>query len=268
MRATPVNATVFLGGGRITTALLAGLRLAGYKVPVVVHDRNREKMRALAQQFGITPGPGLHQAVSAARLLIVAVRPDSVRELLKEIGQVSRPLLAISVAAGIPLIQLREQLGIPVQWARAMPSPTCRTRNGLTAVAFLRGLLPEYRSRVTKFFSLVGPVLELPESKFDAFTVTYSVSHGYHAVATLARAAQSIGLDRATALTAAAHALSAAVIRWRESGVPLQDLLREAATPGGIAATVMNTLDKAGYERIVKRALQAGLARAKANAKR
>jgi pyrroline-5-carboxylate reductase len=124
------------------------------------------------------------------------------------------------------------------------------------------------RKRVKNFFSLVGPVLELPESKFDAFTVSYSVSHGYHAVATLARAAEHLGLDRRTALTAAAHAISAGIVAWRESDSSLQELLHEAATPGGIAATVMNTLDAAGYERIVAQALRAGMVRAKANARR
>jgi pyrroline-5-carboxylate reductase len=32
--------TVFLGGGRITNALVAGLRLAKYDKPIIVHDRN------------------------------------------------------------------------------------------------------------------------------------------------------------------------------------------------------------------------------------
>jgi pyrroline-5-carboxylate reductase len=123
------------------------------------------------------------------------------------------------------------------------------------------------RKRVRNFFSQVGPVVELPESKFDAFTATYSVSHGYHAVATLARAAERLGLDRRTALTAAAHALSAGVVAWRESGSSLQELLHEAATPGGIAATVMNTMDSGGYAKIVQRALRAGVTRARQNAR-
>ncbi len=267
MRRTNVTATVFLGGGRITSALIAGLRLAAYKPPIVVHDRNPEKLRKLAREHHVSAEPDLQKAVAAARLLIVAVRPDSVARLLAEVGTAGRPL-AVSLAAGIPLARLREQLGPPVQWARAMPSPTCRTRRGLTALAYARNMTAASRKMVTKFFGQVGPVLELPESKFDAFTVSYSASHGYHALATLAAAAQRLGLDRETALTAAAHALGGGVIAWEESNIPLEDLLHEAATPGGIAATVMNTMDKAGYSRMVQRALRAGMERAKANARR
>ena len=109
--------------------------------------------------------------------------------------------------------------------------------------------------------------MEIPESKFDAFTVTYSSSHGYHALATLADAATAAGLDRKTALAAAAHALADGIQTWRESGMSLDTLLREAATPGGIAATVMSSMDDAGYRKIVKRGLKAGLSRAVSAAK-
>ena len=41
---------VFLGGGRITSAMLAGLRLAKTKHTLVVHDRNRHKLRDLKKR--------------------------------------------------------------------------------------------------------------------------------------------------------------------------------------------------------------------------
>jgi pyrroline-5-carboxylate reductase len=111
-------------------------------------------------------------------------------------------------------------------------------------------------------------VLEIPESQFDAFTVTYSSSHGYHALATLTASAQRLGLNRKMALTAAAHALADGILSWREGGIPLDRLLHEAATPGGIATAAMNAMDSSGYERIIQQGLEAGMARARKNAKR
>jgi pyrroline-5-carboxylate reductase len=268
VRRSRVKAAVFLGGGRITSALVAGLRLASSKTPIIVHDRNAKKLRQLQRQYGVFPEPDLNRAVARAGLLIVAVRPDSVRQLLASIGGIKQPLAAINVAAGISLSTLRAQLGKPVMWARAMPSPTCRVRRGLTALAYSRAMPAAARKRVHDLFASVGEVLDLSETKFDAFTVTYSVSHGYHAVATLARAAQRIGLDRRTALTAAAHAMAAGMLAWRQGDSSLEELLQEAATPGGIAACVMNALESAGYDQIVEKALRAGLATAKRNASR
>jgi pyrroline-5-carboxylate reductase len=267
MKAARKNAIVFLGGGRITGALLAGLRLANNNQPIVVHDRHPQKLRQLKAQYGVKVEPSLHRAVEQAHLLIVAVRPDSVREVLHQIGQ-AQPTIAVSLAAGVPLKNLRTWMGPPVRWVRAMPSPVARSGRGLTALTFDRDVSTANRREVHNFFSRVGQVLEIPESKFDAFTVTYSSSHGYHALAALAGAAEKLGLDRKTALAAAAHALADGILAWRESNTSLDALLHEAATPGGISAATLANMDKSGYKRVVEQGLRAGVNRAKKNAKR
>lgn len=265
---TRVKAIVFLGGGRITSALVAGLRLAKYDQPIVVHDRNPSKLRPLKKQYGVAVEPDLHRAVQQAGLLIIAVRPDSVSGLLREIGKIHRPLSLLSLAAGVPLSKLRAQLPSPARWARAMPSPVCRCGRGLTALIFDRNFSRSAKREVISLFKKVGTVLEIPESQFDAFTVTYSSSHGYHALAALAASAQKLGLNRKKALTASAHALADGILSWREGKIPLDQLLHEAATPGGIAASVMNAVDSSGYERMIQLGLRAGMARARKNAKR
>jgi pyrroline-5-carboxylate reductase len=266
-RRTEMNTVVFLGGGRITSAMLAGLRLGKSKDTFVVHDRNPGKLRGLRKRFAVAIEPDLKKAVERADVLIVAVRPSSVKELLQAIGKVKRPLLAISLAAGVPLQLLATTLGPPVRWARAMPSPVCRSGCGLTALTFPKGLKAQDRKRVRELFASLGQVAEITENKFDAFTVTYSCSHGYHALATLANAGEAAGLDRKSALLAAAHALADGIIAWREGDEPLEALLEEAATPGGIAATTMAGMDAAGYGRAVRAGVQAGLKRARGNAR-
>ena len=264
------TATVFLGGGRITSAMVAGLRLAGYERKIVVYDRNPEKLRALRRESRVEIARDLKSAMLQAEMLIVAVRPPSVTEILNEIAAcgVRLPRLCVSLAAGIPLRNLRGRPGPTARWVRAMPSPVCRVGRGLTALSFEQSVTKPERRRVRKFFEQVGPVLEIPESQFDAFTAVYSSSHGYHALATLAKAAQKAGLDRATALAAAAHALSDGIAYWRESGTALAALLQEAVTPGGIAAATMSSMDEAGYARAVERGIHAGIAQARRNARR
>jgi pyrroline-5-carboxylate reductase len=273
-----MSTVVFLGGGRITSAMLAGLRLTKTRHRLVVHDRNPGKLRDLKKRYAVVVEPDLNSAVKQADMLIVAVRPSSVRELLrivgKEVGKVNRALvgttapLAVSVAAGVPLRVLSKLLGPPVQWARTMPSPLCRSGRGLTAVAFTRTLSHANRKRVQDLFAGFGQIVEIPESKFDAFTVIYSCSLGYHALATLARTAQAAGLNRNTALLASAHALADGIIAWRDGKHSMESLLEEAVTPGGIAAATATKMDAAGYGRAVRQGIAAGLRRARANAGR
>lgn len=258
---------VFLGGGRITSAMLAGLRLAKTKHRLVVHDRNRNKLRDLKKRYAVAPEPDLDRAVRQADLLLIAVRPSSVGELLRAVGKVNQPLLAVSLAAGVPLRVLSGMLGAPLQWARAMPSPVCRSGRGLTALTFSRTMPKRGRNLVHHLFASLGHVVEIPESKFDAFTVTYSCSHGYHALSALAECAQEAGLDRKTALLAGAHALADGIVAWREGTHSLESLLEEAATPGGIAASAAAGMDAAGYRSAVRKGVAAGLHRARANAR-
>jgi pyrroline-5-carboxylate reductase len=263
-----MSTIVFLGGGRITSAILAGLRLGETKHNLLVHDRNPGKLRDLQRRYAVAVEPDLKSAVKQADVLIVAVRPDSVRELLDSVGKMTEARLAISLAAGVPLRVLSKLAGPPVKWARAMPSPLCRSGRGLTAVTFPRTLTRADRKHVQDVFASFGQVVEIPESKLDAFTVTFSCSHGYHALATLARTAQKAGLDRRTALLASAHALADGIITWREGKYSLESLLEEAATPGGIAAATATAMDAAGFGRAVRQGVAAGLRRARINARK
>jgi pyrroline-5-carboxylate reductase len=265
-----MKSTLFLGGGHITSALVAGLRLAKYKQPIVVYDHNPQKLRALRRQFHVDIAHDVKSAIEQAEFVIIAVRPVSVAGLLAEVTacHASRyPRLWISLAAGVPLRNLRAQFK-QARWTRAMPSPVCRIESGLTALCFDGSVGKRERTRVRRFFSHVGQVLEIPERQFDAFTATYSSSHGYHALAMLAKSAQDAGLDRETALIAAAHALGDGIVYWRQSGQSLDDLLHEAATPGGIAAATTAAMDKSGYARVVADGLKAGIAQARRNARR
>lgn len=80
-----MKTTVFLGGGNITSALAAGLRLAEYSGGIVVYDRHPEKLRALRRQSRIEVARDLKSAVERADMLIVAVRPGSVKEMLRSL---------------------------------------------------------------------------------------------------------------------------------------------------------------------------------------
>jgi pyrroline-5-carboxylate reductase len=263
-----MKATVFLGGGRITGALAAGLRLAGDERRLIAYDRHPEKSRALERESRVEIARELGSAIERADMLIVAVRPASVKQMLGEVAAsgAKAPRLCVSLAAGIPLKNLHMWLG-SVHWVRAMPSPVCRIRKGLTPLSFDRTVTKNERARVRQLFEQVGPVLEIPECHMDIITATHSPTYGYHALAALAKSAQKTGLSHETALIAAAHALSDGIVYWHESGLTLDELLQEAATPGGIAAATMQAMDTSGYARAVERGLKAGVRRARQNAK-
>ena len=266
---------VFLGGGRITSAIVAGLRRVGYGQPILVHDIHPEKLRRLKHDFGVGVEADLARALQRAHLLLLAVRPESVGAVLAGGAFTSgvnsrasrRAIIGVSLAAGIPLARLRTLAPRGIVWVRAMPSPVCRTNPGLTALSFERQVPRAARREVRDFFLLMGTVVEIPESQLDAFTAVYSSSHGYHALAALADAGVKIGLRRKTALDAAAHALADGINAWRSGSASLASLLKEAATPGGVAEATLATSDRYGYRSAVEKGVREGMVRARRNAR-
>jgi len=67
----------------------------------------------------------------------------------------------------------------------------------------------------------------------------------------------------AIAERASAHALCEGILSLRASKAALDELLREAATPGGTSAAVLASLKDSGYAKMLDRALRAGVRRAK-----
>jgi pyrroline-5-carboxylate reductase len=266
-----MSATVFLGGGRITAALVAGLRRVGFRGRIAVYDRHIEKLPKLRREFGVEPIRDARRAAERAAgagrngaggLLLIAVRPGDVFPLLAAVGPLQRRTVAVSLAAGVSLRALRPSLGPAVEWARAMPSPAARYGPGLTALAFDGAMRQASRRQVRRFFQRVGAVLEIPERSFDAFTVAYSPGQGCEALRARIRAARRLGLDANTAFVAAAHSLAGGICGLNGADA-LEEALAEAATPGGIAARVIETMRAAGYERVIERAFRAGLTRAR-----
>jgi pyrroline-5-carboxylate reductase len=266
----PVGTTLFIGGGSIGAAMIAGLRLGKYAAPIAVHDHRAERMRLLRRAHGATEEPDLGAGVRAAQLIVLAVRPDAAEEMLQELdialrrgGRQEPRKILVSVMAGLPLAWLQKRIRAGVRWARAMPSPLCESGNGLTALAFGSGCVKETREAVHRLFGTFGQVVVLPERHFDAFTVIYSPSHGVHALSALADAGVEAGLSRKTALQAAAHGLSGAEAALRTGSGDLKRMERQAATPGGTAEATMAGMESAGYRRAVARGVQRGIARAR-----
>src|SRR5437899_12034634 len=90
-RGNSTKAVVFLGGGHITNALIAGLRLAGYTGEIVVYDRNPHKLRQLQSKFQVKVARDLREALEQDDMLIAAVRPVSVPALRQQDVHVGTP---------------------------------------------------------------------------------------------------------------------------------------------------------------------------------
>ena len=126
-----------LGAGTIGESLLRGLLSGGWREPgeIVATVRDEERARELAERHGIEVTLSNAEAVGAARLVVIAVKPQDFDTLLGEIGGVLTPeQTVLSVAAAIPTAAIEARIADGVPVVRAMPNRPATVHEGIHPV--------------------------------------------------------------------------------------------------------------------------------------
>src|SRR5262249_36645871 len=130
----------FLGAGKMATALARGWLAAGLTTAdrVLASDPSPQARQAFAAETGLRVGAANPPAVTGSDLLLVAVKPQSMASLLREVRPaVTARHLVVSVAAGVTLQQLAEGLGPDRRLVRVMPNTPCLV--GASAAGYAAG---------------------------------------------------------------------------------------------------------------------------------
>ncbi len=135
----------FLGAGNMGEALIKGLTQTGL-VPaktISASDARADRLADIAKQYGIQHVKDNVALVRSADVVILAVKPQIMGAILKEIASVvDGSKLLISIAAGVATRKLREHLGKPARLIRVMPNTPALVLEGVTAIARAEGLEP------------------------------------------------------------------------------------------------------------------------------
>ena len=124
----------FLGAGRMATALAGGMVKAGLikSRQLVASDVVPAAGRAFAKTTGGKVLKGNAEVLRKADVIVIAVKPHQVLELLSELtGEVTPKHLFISIAAGVTLGQLENVLGSKARVIRVMPNTPALVRGGV-----------------------------------------------------------------------------------------------------------------------------------------
>ena len=135
----------FLGAGNMGEALIKGLTQGGL-VPadsITAADPRAEHLEEIAKRYRIQAVADNAALVTGADVIILAVKPQIMGAVLKEVASVvDDGKLLISIAAGVATKKLREHLGKTARLIRVMPNTPALVLEGVTAVARAEGLKP------------------------------------------------------------------------------------------------------------------------------
>jgi pyrroline-5-carboxylate reductase len=239
----------FLGagkmGGIILQALLKnGLLSAKSTCATVAHD---ERAKSLAAKLKIKVGTDNADAVKGADIIVIAVKPQVVEDVVREIsGQITPKRLIVSVAASVPTAMIEKGLPPNVPVIRAMPNTPCIMGAGMTAICKGRHARAEDVALTCHMFDVVGRTVVVDEKHMDAVTALSASGPAYIYIIleSLAEAGVKVGLPRDIAtLLAAQTALGAAKVVLETGDHPA--LLKDAVTtPAGCTIDAIMELEE------------------------
>lgn len=263
-----------LGAGSMGRAILSGLTAPGVTVDGGIRVTNRSKARAaeLAGIPGVTAyatehdGDANRAAVDGAELVIVAVKPGMVPDLLHEISDSLTPgAIVVSVAAGVTIKTFESLLPPSVIVVRSMPNTPAVVGKAVTGISPGTRTEPDDLALVRALFETVGEVVEVPESQLDALSTISGSGPAYvfFLVEALTAAAIEKGFTPAQARTLVNGTFLGASELLVSSGEDPSELRRRVTSPNGTTERAIAVLADADLPTLFTRATDAALARAR-----
>lgn len=264
-----INETIgLIGAGDMADALIRGIlsqRLVTAEQIWVTNRSNRQRLQAVRDQYGVRITPVKPPLLDAASILILAVKPMDMHEVLGEIeGAVRREQLVISVAAGIPLTALEHSLpGIAV--IRAMPNTSAAVKASATALAAGTHATGADLRAATVIFQAVGDVVTVSEDVLDVVTGLSGSgpAYIYHLIEAMIHAGTDLGLSDNLAKRLAVQTLVGAARMLEQTQEDPMELRRRVTSPGGTTMAGLSVLEDHGFARAVREAIRRAAERAR-----
>jgi pyrroline-5-carboxylate reductase len=239
----------FLGAGKMGGIILQALLKNGSLSPkatsaTVAHP---ERAKALSAKLRVKVGTDNVEAAKDADIIVIAVKPQVVEEVVREISRHLGPKqLIISVAASVPTSMIEKNLPPSVPVVRAMPNTPCLMGAGMTAICKGKHATAQHVALTSHLFDVVGRTVVVDEKHMDAVTALSASGPAYIYIIleSLAEAGVKVGLPRDVAtLLAAQTALGAAKVVLETGDHPA--LLKDAVTtPAGCTIDAIMELEE------------------------
>lgn len=260
-----------LGAGSMGGAILSGL-IASSIPPknVRVSTKTILSSELLASNFqvrtfSLESDPLANvKAAQGADVVIVAVKPNYVLEVLGEISSELKPgSLVISVAAGITTESMEKVAG-DSSVIRAMPNTPSILGLGVTGVAAGSKSTSEQMDLARELFETVGEVLVVSEEKINALSTISGSGPAYifYFAEKLIAAALNMGFSQEEAELMVKGTFLGSAALLSESAEPPQELRRQVTSPNGTTMQAIGVFDQANLGEIFSKATEAALARA------
>lgn len=262
-----MEAVTFIGGGNMASALIAGLTKKDWRADAIhVVEIDPEARQRLARDLKVRVHADAADALAASDCVVLAVKPQQLQGVARELAPHLRDHLVISIAAGIRLVDLSRWLRGHARLVRAMPNTPALALAGVTGLYAPPSMSVGDRAIASRILGVAGLTLWVDrEDEMDAVTAVSGSGPAYvfYFIEALQEAARDLGLDRAAARTLALETFSGAVKLAVESAETVEKLRERVTSKGGTTERAIEELDRQRVKTAIARAASAAAQRSR-----
>lgn len=252
----------FIGAGKMATALAGGFIRAGIlsAQQLTASDPSDAARSAFAKETGGRVTKSNREVADSSRVLVLAVKPAQVRDVLSELGAgFTADHLLISIAAGVTLSQLESYLPSGARVVRVMPNTPALVGAAASVFSLGQATRREDAELTQKLLGTVGVAFELKESLLDGATGLSGSgpAYVYLVIEALSDGGVAAGLPREVATRLAAQTVLGAGKMVLETGLHPGALKDMVASPGGTTIEGLCELEKGGLRGTLINAVRA-----------
>ena len=255
----------FIGGGNMASAIIGGLLESGYvqAETVRVVEINADNRSRLQNEFGVQVTADLGEGVTGSEVVVLAVKPQQLRELSAQLAPLLNGQLIISIAAGIRAADLKGWLDTR-NIVRAMPNTPALIRKGVTGLYALRGVCAGHKTIAGNILKAIGTSVWLDdEAQMDALTAVSGSGPAYvfYFIEAMQQAAVELGLSEAQAQELVLETFAGATELAKASPDDVATLRARVTSKNGTTERALLSMEADQVKQHIVRAVQAAAAR-------
>lgn len=256
----------FIGGGNMAAAMIGGLLQKGFTPDAIqVAEPMAERCAWLTREFGVAVEEIAAETLGAD-VIVLAVKPQQLSALLRDLPPLRPGQLVVSIAAGIRALDISRWLGHHPAVVRAMPNTPALVGAGIAGLYALPGVSDAQKTQASRILEAVGGAVWVSdEAQIDAVTAISGSGPAYvfYFIEALEQAGIELGLPRETArLLTLQTFFGAAALAIKDQSAPAE-LRARVTSKGGTTERGILALEESGVKYAIGLATRAAAERAK-----
>lgn len=248
----------FIGMGNMGYSMLKGVLNYLNPQDIIFTCLSSEKKEKISNETGVRYAESNAECANSAKYIILAVKPQVYNTVLKNIQNViTEESVIISLAPGITIATIKEELGADIKVVRAMPNTPALVGEGMTGICYENGELDfAEKEFVEQFFNSFGKVVTVPEKLMSGVVCASgsSPAYVYMFIEALADSVVKYGIPRQEAYKLVAQTVLGSAKMVLETGEHPGKLKDNVCSPAGTTIQGVAALEEFGFRNAIIKA--------------